>query len=526
MCKRPWAKAMESNSPLLTLDNVSKAFDGVPALRGVSLTLQAGNIHGLIGHNGAGKSTLINILGGIYPADGGEVRLAGEKVIIGSPRAARALGIEIVHQDRLLAPTLTVAEALLLGDEPRFTGLPLLHRGRMRCEAQQAVFTHFGMTLDPDRLIAELSVAEQQVVQITRALRRSPRILVFDEPTAALASHEAMSLFSAIQALRRRGLAILYVSHYLNEITELCQQVTVLRDGRDVARHEVSQIHVQQLITAMVGQEQKAGVARQPQPAGETLLQLSNLSAPGRFQGVSFSARRGEIIGITGLLGSGGKSLLRALFGLENDLSGALTLNGRAFLPRSPRDAVARGIAFVPEDRRVNGIALDLSVRENIVLTILGALTRRGIIDRRRERELVKKNIDALQIRSPGIEAPVRQLSGGNQQKVVLAKWLNTGAALYLLDEPTVGVDIAAKAEIYLELARLAANGALVIIFSTDLLELQTITDRILVLARGKLVKTLDTRTADHHEILAWATGAGDQPTPAREPLPLGVSMT
>ncbi len=517
---------MENNPPLLTLNNISKAFNGVPALRGVSLSLQAGSIHGLIGHNGAGKSTLINILGGIYPADSGEVSVAGERVSIGSPRAAQALGIEIVHQDRLLAPTLTVAESLLLGEEPRLAGLPLLHRRRMRREAQQAIFTHFGMMLDPDRLIAELSVAEQQVVQITRVLRRSPRILVFDEPTAALASHEAASLFAAVQALRLRGLAILYVSHYLNEIIELCQQVTVLRDGRDVARHPVSQIRVQQLITAMVGQEQKNRLRRETQPEGETLLRVQGLSAPDRFQQVSFSARRGEILGITGLLGSGGKALLRALFGLENGLSGSVKLNGRAFLPRSPRDAVAQGIAFVPEDRRINGIALDLSVRENIALTILGALARHGVIHRGRERALVKENVSALQIRTPGIEAPVRQLSGGNQQKVVLAKWLNTGAALYLLDEPTVGVDVAAKAEIYQELDRLAARGALVIIFSTDLLELQTITHRILVLARGQLVKTLDARQTDHQEILAWATGAVNQQTPAEAVLPAGVAMS
>ncbi len=508
---------MASNPPLLTLSHISKTFYGVPALRGVSLSLEAGSIHGLIGHNGAGKSTLINILGGIYPADSGDVTLAGTRVTIDSPRAAQALGIEIVHQDRLLAPTLTVAESLLLGEEPRFSGLPLLHRRRMRHEARLAIQTHFAMELDPDRLIADLSVAEQQVVQITRALRRSPRILVFDEPTAALARHEATSLFTAVQALRQRGLAILYVSHYLDEIIELCQQVTVLRDGRDVAQHTVSQVHVRQLIAAMVGEMPQAGIKRTPQATGKTLLQVQDLSAAGRFQSLSFSAREGEILGITGLLGSGGKALLRALFGLEHGLSGTLNLKGRTFLPRSPRDAVARGIAFVPEDRRVNGIALDLSVRENLVVTILDTLARHGVIDKRREVARVTENIAALKIRTPGIEAPVRQLSGGNQQKVVLAKWLNTGASLYLLDEPTVGVDIAAKAEIYRELEQLAADGALVIIFSTDLPELQAITDRILVLARGELVRTLNTPDTDHHEILAWASGGNVRQTVAGE---------
>src|SRR5471030_2727245 len=286
--RKHWAKAMQNESPLLALNHISKAFDGVPALRDVSLVLNAGEIHGLIGHNGAGKSTLIKILGGLHHADEGQIVLAGQPLRMDSPRVAQAQGIEIVHQERLLAPTLTVAEALMLGEEAAFRGFPLVNRHRLRRIARESIYQHFGLHINPDSLISDLSVAEQQVVQITRALRRSPRILVFDEPTAALANHEAASLFAAVQALRLRGLAILYVSHYLNEITELCQQVTVLRDGRDVARYEVSRIHVQQLITAMVGQEQKAGAARQPRPAGETLLQIANLSAPGRFQRVSF----------------------------------------------------------------------------------------------------------------------------------------------------------------------------------------------------------------------------------------------
>jgi len=509
--RKHWAKAMQNESPLLALNHISKAFDGVPALRDVSLVLNAGEIHGLIGHNGARKSTLIKILGGLHHADEGQIVLAGQPLRMDSPRVAQAHGIEIVHQERLLAPTLTVAEALMLGEEAAFRGFPLVNRHRLRRIARESIYQHFGLHINPDSLISDLSVAEQQVVQITRALRHSPRILVFDEPTAALARHEVASLFRAIRSLQARGLAILYVSHYLDEITDLCQRVTVLRDGEDVARHDVSQVSTQQLITDMLGDEQKSLVQRQAHRRDDVLLQVKDLSAAGRFSDVSFAAHRGEILGVTGLLGSGGKALVRALFGLEGGISGTIELNGKDFLPRSPRDAVKQGIAFVPEDRRANGIAPDLSVRENIALTSLGALVKGLFVDRTRERQLVASNIADLGIRTPGAEAPLRSLSGGNQQKVVLAKWLNTQAQVYLLDEPTVGVDIGAKAEIYQALQRLVAQGALVIIFSTDLLELQSLCDRVLVMARGKLVKSLQGADTDHHEILAWAAGAVQQ---------------
>ncbi|MFS2225940.1 sugar ABC transporter ATP-binding protein [Pantoea sp. B65] len=499
---------MQNNAPLLTLDRISKAFDGIPALRQVSLTLARGEIHGLIGHNGAGKSTLIKILGGLQQADGGQILLDGQPTPIDSPARAQALGIEIVHQERLLAPSLTVAETLLLGEEPVYSGLRLLNRRRLRRIAQQAIYDHFGLQINPDSLIADLSVAEQQVVQITRALRHAPRILVFDEPTAALARHEVASLFRAIRALRQRGLAILYVSHYLDEITDLCQQVSVLRDGEDVARHQTGNVSSQQLIADMLGAAGKSLVQRQSYRREEVVLRVENLSAPGRFAEVNFNAHRGEILGVTGLLGSGGKALVRALFGLESDIAGGITLDNSVFLPRSPYDAVRHGLAFVPEDRRANGIAPALSVRENIALTSLPALVKRLFIDRRREHQLVAGNLHQLGIRAPGVDAPLRALSGGNQQKVVLAKWLNTAAKVYLLDEPTVGVDIGAKAEIYQALQRLVADGALVIIFSTDLPELQSLSDRILVMARGRVVKTLQGAETDHHEILAWAAGA------------------
>lgn len=500
---------MANNAPLLQLHAISKAFDGVPALQSVSLSVHAGEVHGLIGHNGAGKSTLIKVLGGIHAADRGSIELDGQPLALSTPAQAQRQGIAIVHQERLLPGSLTVAEALWLGNEPRLAGTPFILRRRMRQQAEQQLQQHFGLQLDPDALIATLSVAEQQLVQICRVLQNAPRVVVLDEPTAALARHEVHALFRVIERMRQQGIALIYVSHYLDEIQELCQRVTVLRDGKDVAQFNADQLSPAALIAAMVGDARHELAPRQSRRAGAQVLQVTALSAPGSFHHVSFTGRQGEIIGITGLLGSGGKALIRALFGLENGVSGKVTLGEVSGVPASPHAAVKRGIAFVPEDRRANGVALDLSLRDNVTLTTVQRLLRWGGVSRQAESELVAKNIQQLDIRTPGQLAALRQLSGGNQQKAVLAKWLNTGARLYLLDEPTVGVDIAAKAAIYHTLQQLADDGALILVFSTDLLELQTLADRIIVLARGEHVATLEAQHTSHQEILSWASGTG-----------------
>ncbi|WP_321817666.1 MULTISPECIES: sugar ABC transporter ATP-binding protein [unclassified Paraburkholderia] len=500
-------------APALELRGLVKQYGGVHALRGASLSAAHGTVHGLIGQNGAGKSTLIKILAGLERADAGEIRVDGVQIDAG----ARSR-IAFIHQERLLSPTFSVAEALALDDEPTVAPraralralLPLDVR-RMRRRAIEALGEHFGIALPPDRLIGELSVAEQQIVQITRALIRSPRILVFDEPTAALVSREVDRLLRTIDQLRARGLTILYVSHYLNEITSLCDGVTVLRDGADVAHVDAREAPIETLVSAMIG-AQPAARARRASASllQDVVLEARDLHAPGRFGPLSFTLRRGEVLGVTGLVGSGGKPLVRSLFGLERGVLGELRVRGKTVRLRRPADAVRKGIAFVPEDRRRQGVATALPVRDNLSLPALAGFSRFGLIDTRRETAAARALIDTLGVRTAGPLAPVRHLSGGNQQKVALGKWLGRatvdGAAIYLLDEPTVGVDVGAKADIYRLIDTLVAQGAAVLIFSSDLHELLDVTDRVLVLARGAIVQDVPSHAVTTLDLLAWAT--------------------
>ncbi len=493
----------------LALSGIVKHFDGVPALRGASLEVAPGTVHGLIGQNGAGKSTLIKILAGIHAPDAGSVEINGAP----QPGGVAPADMAFIHQERLLPPTSTVAEALALGGEPAFGPraaglLRLIDTRRMKQQARDALQMHFGIELPPNRLLGELSVAEQQIVQITRALVRTPRILVFDEPTAALVAREVDRLLATIDTLRARGLTIVYVSHYLNEIARICDRVTVLRDGSDVAHVDARTTPTESLVAAMIGTPAVTRGQAPTRTPGKSALSVRALDLPGRFENVSFDLRRGEIVGITGLLGSGGKPLLRALFGLERGVTGTIAIAGHALNVRRPRDAVRAGLALVPEDRRAHGVATALSVRENATLANLGGVSYAGLLARGRETGLVRRLIDALTIRTAGTETPVRHLSGGNQQKVALAKWLSRSSSIYLLDEPTVGVDIGAKAEIYRLLDTLVRDGAAVLLFSSDLIELLGVTDRVLVMQRGRLVRTLDSRETDTQTVLAWATGA------------------
>ncbi|AGK50658.1 ABC transporter family protein [Burkholderia thailandensis MSMB121] len=543
----PAATHGAADAPLaLDVRRVVKRFGGVAALRGASLAVPRGTVHGLIGQNGAGKSTLVKILAGLHAPDEGEIAVGGAPLAAGGAGSVsdggfarrRAAGIGFIHQERLLPATFTVAEALFFPHPPTLGGrasrlarlLPL-DIGRMRRDCRAVLHAQFGVDLPPDRLIGELSVAEQQIVQITRALIGRHEILVFDEPTAALVSSEVDRLLQTIERLRADGHTILYVSHYLNEIARVCDRVSVLRDGADVAHFDARDVSRDALVAAMIGAPHpvargaaagiqadarpdaptgpapaQPGGRAAPRAPGAIALEARDLALPGRFGPVSLTVRRGEIVGLTGVLGSGGKDVIRALFGLARGVRGDIAIDARPVRVRRPRDAVAHGIALVPENRAAHGVALALSVRENVVLASLPSVSRFGFVRGRREAGAAQALIRQLDIRPARADWPVRFLSGGNQQKVALAKWLGRASTVYLLDEPTVGVDVGAKAQIYALIDTLARSGAAVLLFSSDLTELLDVTDRVYVMARGEIVAQCASAETTTQDVLAWAT--------------------
>ncbi|SEI19014.1 monosaccharide ABC transporter ATP-binding protein, CUT2 family [Rhizobium tibeticum] len=510
MTASAFAQTTENDEYIIRFDHVVKHFGGAQALTGAALAVRRGTVHGLVGQNGAGKSTLIKILAGLHAPDEGRIEIESKPYDRLTPHLCEDLGIHFIHQDRLLVPTFTVGEALFLGREARFAGTPFLNRRAMQRRAEKILANYFSVELPKDALIGELSTAERQIVQITRALLHQPKILVFDEPTAALVRREAEILFRLIRRLRSEGVTIIYISHYLNEIEELCDHVTVLRNGIDVASLPISETSAKAIASLMIERDITEMFPKRQVELGEDVLKVQALSAPNRFDDISFSLRRGEVLGITGLLGSGAKELVRTLFGLEQAASGVIEIEGKTAHPRNPVQAVDRQLALVPEDRRGHGVGLDLSLSENITLSSLARYTRFGFLKRRRERADTDDLIKRLQIKTAGRDALVRTLSGGNQQKVAIAKWLSRRSEIYLLDEPTVGVDIGSKVEIYSLIGELAARGAGVIVLSSDLPELVGITDRILVFFRGHVIRELVSSKTTTDEVLAASTGASE----------------
>ena len=501
-------------SPALAMRHLAKSFGGVRALDDASLEVAAGEVHGLVGQNGAGKSTLIKILAGLHAPDGGTIAVGGRPVAAMTPRRAAELGIGFIHQDRLLVPTFTVGEAIFLGHEGCSPRRPVIDRRSLQEQADALLECYFGVRLPAGALIGSLTTAEQQIVQITRALAREPRIIVLDEPTAALALREVEHLFAAIASIRRHGITTIYISHYLSEIEEICDRVTILRNGRNVDTVDPRRVPAARIAALMIDKDLKEMFPKAAVAPGAAAIELSGVAVRGRFEDVSLRVRRGEIVGITGLLGSGAKELVRSLFGLERLSAGEMRLGGVPFRPATPEAAVASGVALVPEDRRGQGVALDLGVRENTTLASLASFSRLGFLDVRRERQAVGRLIADLGIRTGGQEAAVRTLSGGNQQKVAIAKWLSRNAQVYVLDEPTVGVDIAAKVEIYRLIGRLAADGAAILMLSADVDELLGIANRVLVMYRGRIICDLATEQIDAEGLIATVlTGSPQAPS-------------
>ncbi len=499
------AAATHVAAPALRMRGIRKAFPGVQALDGVDLEVRAGEVHVLLGENGAGKSTLMNILSGAVLRDAGTIEIDGRPVPLLTPREARDAGIAIIHQELALVPGMTVAENICLGRAP--TRFGLLNQPRMVRDAT-VYLSRLGADIDPNELVASLSLAQQQLVEIARALSLNARVLIMDEPTSALTERESKRLFATIAGLTARGTAIVYISHRLDEIFTIGHRVTVLRDGRHVATQDVQQADRRALVRLMADRDVDELMRPNTHTVGASRLRVEGLSHGSTLHDVSFSVRAGEIVGFAGLLGAGRTEIARAVFGLEQFESGTVYVDDVALEIRSPRDAIAAGIGFVTEDRKRDGLVLIRSVRDNVALPILKRLALLGIVHAAREQSAAEDAVRNLQIRTPSVTHLAQHLSGGNQQKTVLAKWLATGARILFLDEPTRGIDVGSKQEIYLLINELAAAGVAIVLLSSDLPEVLGLSDRVLVMREGRIAGEFARADASAERVMACAVGA------------------
>ncbi len=491
------------NTPLLEMEGIEKSFPGVRAIRQGRFELRAGEIHALMGENGAGKSTLIKILAGAHQPDAGALRLDGAPVRIPTPHEARRLGVAVIYQEFNLVPALTVRENLFLGRERARGGFIAVSEER---KVAGELFERLGFPLELDALCRDLPIAQQQAVEIAKALLEKARILVMDEPTAALSSREVEKLFQVVRDLRGQGIGIIYVSHRLDEIFALCDRVTVMRDGEHIATTPVSELSRQRLIELMVGRKLEAEFPKRAAKIGPPSLEARGLCRGHAVQDVSLSIRSGEVLGLTGLVGAGRTELARLLFGADRAEAGTISLQGRQPALRSPRDAIRSGICLLTEDRKQQGLVLGLPVRENFALPNLPFFSRLGFMRRRREREACNGFVRQLRIKVSHPEQLARNLSGGNQQKVVLAKWLQANSAVVIFDEPTRGIDVGAKFEIYQLINDLAAAGKAILMISSELPEILGMSDRILVMRSGRISGEIkDVAGATQEQIMALA---------------------
>lgn len=503
-----------SDTPVLQLKGIDKQFSGVAALSNVALRLRAGEIHALLGQNGAGKSTLIKVLTGVYPADGGEMRLAGQPIQPTSPLDAQRLGISTVYQEVNLCPNLSVAENIFAGRCPR-RGLAQGFRidwTAVHREAR-ALLARLDVDIDVTQLLSSYSVAVQQMVAIARALGLSSRVLILDEPTSSLDDEEVKSLFAVLRRLRGEGLAILFVTHFLNQVYAVSDRITVLRNGCRVGEWATAELGPQALISAMVGREfaaKASGHAELPAIEAEApvLLQAEGLGQRGQLQPVDLRVRAGEVVGLAGLLGAGRTELARLLFGLAKPDQGSLRVDGRVVEFASPADAVKHGLALCPEERKTDGIVAELSVRENIALALQARRGVRNTLSRAEQTALAERFVKALGIKTASVETPIGLLSGGNQQKAVLARWLAVAPRLLILDEPTRGIDVAAKQEIMEEILKLARGGMAVLFISSEMNEVVRVSHRIAVLRERRKVGELPGGSSEDavYELIAAET--------------------
>ena len=496
----------EPSTPLLAVTSVAKSFGAVAAVRDVSFPLHAGEVHALVGENGAGKSTIVKMLAGVHTPDTGTIELDGRPVVLDSPAAALAAGIAVIYQEPTLFPDLSVAENIFMGRQPLRSGRRI-DRAAMNARTS-AFFAQLGVAVDPDRPARGLSIADQQIVEIAKAMSLDARVIVMDEPTAALTGVEVRRLFDVVESLRAGGAALLFVSHRFEEITALCQRVTILRDGAHVSTDPLADLSVDEMVRRMVGRPLDTLFPKQEVTPGDVVLEVERLTRPGVFSDVSFSVRAGEIVALAGLVGAGRSEVMQAVFGVDPRDGGTVRVAGTELRAGSPAAAMRAGVALVPEDRRQQGLFLDGSLERNITATRLRSLARFGLLLGGAERRFARDWTARLQTRYRALSDPVGRLSGGNQQKVVLAKWLSTAPRVLIVDEPTRGIDVGTKAEVHRLLSELAAEGVAVVMISSELPEVLGMADRVLVMREGRLVAELSRAEATEQAVMVAATGA------------------
>lgn len=499
-------QAAQDPRVILEMRGIAKDFPGVRALDSVDFDLREGEIHALLGENGAGKSTLIKVLGGIYQPDCGSILLNGDSCVIKSPRNARKLGIGIVHQELNLFPVLSIGDNVTAGDQPAFGFLRFLNRKAIRAKTRGIMET-FAIDLDPDTPVKNLSIAQQQVVEIVHALLLDIKVLILDEPTSALTGKETDFLFSTMRRLREAGMSIIYISHRLEEIFKIADRVTVLRDGALVGTRDLAAVSMESLIHMMVGRSFTDLYGQSSSKPLEDILRVSGLCRKGKFRGVTFTLRRGEILGLAGLVGAGRTEVARAIFGADRLDEGRIELDGRPVQIKSPKMAMRMGIAYLTENRRLEGLFFGMNLRENVSVTHLRRFSRYGMMDRRSEAAETESYRERLRIQTPDIARNVSTLSGGNQQKVVLARWLAINPKVLIIDEPTRGIDVGAKAEIYALLRDLASRGMAILLISSELPEILGVSDRIAVMYEGRITGILAGPEATQEKIMALASG-------------------
>ena len=491
---------------MIQMSGISKAFNGNVVLENVQFELANGEIHALMGENGAGKSTMMKILSGIYTKDAGEITVEGQEVLFKSPKDAEKLGIVVIHQELNMLPDLTVAENLFLGKELTYGKTGILKNREMEKEASRLLLK-LGLDINPRTRTGDLSVGKQQIIEIAKAIASDAKYIVMDEPTAALTDREIETLFKTVNELKEKGISFVYISHRMEEIFAICDRITILRDGQYVGVRNIPETNFDEIVAMMVGRELGERFPDRSCKVGEIKLEVRSLTVNGLFEDISFELRKGEVLGVAGLMGAGRTEVAQTIFGYRKLSKGEIFIDGKKAIIKSPIDAMKYGIGFVTEDRKTEGLVLDFSIKDNITLANLDRCSSSGIMKNEHENSMVAKYIEDLKIRTSGPEQSAKSLSGGNQQKVVIAKWLGTDPKILILDEPTRGVDIGAKKEIYHIINQLAEAGVAILMISSELPEVIGMADRVIVMQEGRLTGEVNKENMTQEVIMHYATG-------------------